>query len=267
MWADPFAAADFPGVMAAAPHVEWVQLPFAGVGPFIPSMNENTIYTCGKGVYAPPVAEHALTLALAGFRDVLRYARTDEWSAQGGRRLAGSNVTILGAGGITEEFLRLLAPFECHTTVVRRSAEPLAGADRTITQADLMSAIPATDLLVIAWALTPETAGVVNAELMAALPSHAWIVNVGRGEHINTADLVRALEANLIGGAGLDVTDPEPLPADHRLWELPNAVITPHTANTLEMGEPLIANRVAQNVERWIAGTPLIGRFDLNLGY
>lgn len=267
IWADPFVPAEFAATIDAAPHVEWIQLPFAGVEPYVPWMDGSREFTCGKGVYAPPVAEHALGLALAGFRHIAGYARTTGWSAQVGRRLQGSRVTILGAGGITEEFLSLLQPFGCQTTVVRRSPTAMAGADRTITQSELADVLPTTDLLLIAWALTPETVGVVNAEVFGQLPAHAWIVNVGRGGHINTDDLVAAARAGAIGGAALDVTDPEPLPDAHPLWTLPNIIITPHTANTLEMGLPLIAERVKQNVARWIAGDPLIGRYDPDLGY
>jgi D-3-phosphoglycerate dehydrogenase len=95
----------------------------------------------------------------------------------------------------------------------------------------------------------------------------AWLVNVARGGHVVTDDLVSALERGVIGGAALDVTDPEPLPAGHPLWGLDNCLITPHVANTWEMAEPLLAERVRQNVERYRRGEPLLGLVDLSAGY
>jgi phosphoglycerate dehydrogenase-like enzyme len=99
------------------------------------------------------------------------------------------------------------------------------------------------------------------------MASHAWLVNVARGGHVVTDDLVAALEEELIGGAGLDVTDPEPLPSGHPLWRLPNCLITPHTANTAEMAEPLLTARIRENVGRYVAGESLVGAVDPDLGY
>ena len=96
---------------------------------------------------------------------------------------------------------------------------------------------------------------------------HAWLVNVARGRHVVTDDLVTALRDGVIGGAGLDVTDPEPLPDGHPLWSLPNCIITPHVGNTPEMAVPLLAERVAANVRRFAAGEELLGPVDADLGY
>ena len=99
------------------------------------------------------------------------------------------------------------------------------------------------------------------------MEEHAWLVNVARGPHVVTDDLVEALRDGAIGGAGLDVTDPEPLPDGHPLWSLPNCVITPHVGNTREMAVPLLSARIAENVRRWAAGEELIGPVDPTLGY
>lgn len=267
VWADPAAADRFGAILADAPHVEWVQLPYAGVETFGHYLDDDHLWTCAKGVYATPVAEHVLTLALAGMRQLGLFTRTPSWGPRIGRNLLGANVTILGGGGIAEEVIRLLEPFGCDITVVRKSAQELRGANRTISSSRLMEVLPRTDVLVVAWALTAETAGAVNAEVMAALPTHSWIINVGRGGHIVTDDLVTALESGAIGGAGLDVTDPEPLPDGHPLWELPNAIITPHVGNTAEMGLPLVISRVEQNVRRWVNGEQPVGIVDPAAGY
>ena len=271
VWADPAGAAVFPTWIAQMPQVRWVQLPYAGIENFARYLDHDRVWTCGKGVYAEPVAEHVLALALAGFRNVHAYAKADHWGTKVGRNLLGARVTILGAGGITDSLLRLLAPFGCHTTVVRRQASPVAGATRTIAAADLDDALPDTDLLVVAWALTAETRGRVNASTFDLLPDHAWVINVGRGRHIVTSDLVEALASGAIGGAALDVTDPEPLPNDHPLWSMPNCIITPHVGNTPDMGRPLLAARVGDNVRRFVADPAnlgaLIGLVDVHAGY
>jgi phosphoglycerate dehydrogenase-like enzyme len=100
-----------------------------------------------------------------------------------------------------------------------------------------------------------------------AMQSHAWLVNVGRGKQIVTDDLVWALKTGEIGGAALDVTDPEPLPVGHPLWSMPNCIITPHVGNTAEMVPPLLALRIAENVRRFAAGEQLIGIIDQTVGY
>lgn len=256
-------------LLDAEPDVEWVQLPFAGVDPYlevIRSHPERT-WTCGKGVYAEPVAEHALGLALAGLRQLAAYARAPSWSAQAGTNLLGARVVVLGGGGIAESLLRLLFPFRGHVTVVRRQPRPMQGADAVVGPDELDAALRGADLVVVALALTPETAGVLDRRRLELLAPHAWVVNVARGQHIVTDDLVAVLAEGRIGGAALDVTDPEPLPADHPLWSEPRCLITPHTANTMAMAVPLLGERVRENVRRRLAREPLLGPVDIGAGY
>ena len=111
------------------------------------------------------------------------------------------------------------------------------------------------------------TAGVLDARTLALLAPGAAVVNVARGGHIVTDDLVAALRSGQVGSAGLDVTDPEPLPEGHPLWALPNVIITPHVGNTPEMAVPLLSARMAANVRRWASGEPLIGVVDPDAGY
>ncbi len=144
----------------------------------------------------------------------------------------------------------------------------MEGVDRVVAADDDWHALlPDTDLLVLALALTDETVGIVGARELDLLPDHAWLVNVARGRHVDTEALVAALDAGRLGGAGLDVTDPEPLPDGHPLWGRDDVIISPHTANTPEMGRPLLARRVTENVRRWIAGEDLLGLVDPSLGY
>ncbi len=266
VWADPTQADSFPTLIASAPHLRWVQLPYAGIESFAGYLDPRFVWTCGKGVYAPPVAEHVLALALTALRNMRAYATATTWSAPAGRNLIGARVAVIGGGGICEALLALLAPFGCTVTVVRRSSRPIAGA-RVVGPDDTLDAVGPADIVVLALALTDSTRGLVDARFLATMQPHAWLINVARGGHVVTDDLVASLQAGSIGGAALDVTDPEPLPDGHPLWSLPNCIITPHVANTPDMGLPLIAARVRDNVARFVSGRPLLGIVDLAAGY
>lgn len=265
VWAEPAAPQDLP--TAVHDGIDWVQLPYAGIEPFIDLLDRDRLWTCGKGVYARPVAEHVLALTLAALHNLAPYARAHTWTGPVGRNLHGANVLVLGGGGITEELLALLAPFRCEVTVLRRTATPMAGADHVGTLEDLDARLTDADVVVLALAVTPETIGVIGAPQLAAMRDDALIVNVARGVHIDTPALVEALTAGSIGGACLDVTDPEPLPDAHALWDLDNCLITPHVGNTPAMGLELLAERVADNVARYAKGEALLGPVDLDLGY
>ncbi len=267
VWADPSDPAGLRRLLDRSPTVQWVQLPWAGVEPYVGVLDHDRIWTAGKGVYAEEVAEHALGLALGGMRNIADYARSQTWGPPVGVSLHGARVTILGAGGIAESLVRLLGPFRCRVTVVRRRETPFTGAERTARPADLPSILPDTDLLVLALALTPETHHIIDHTTLAMLPRHAWLVNVARGQHVVTDDLVAALKAGAIAGAALDVTDPEPLPDGHPLWTIPRCIITPHIANTPEMAKPVLMRRVSENVRRFAAGEPLLGVVDVDAGY
>lgn len=249
------------------PHVKWVQLPFAGIENFLGVIDEHRVWSCGKGVYAEPVAEHAIALALAGMRNVADYARQVKWSGPVGRNLLNANVTIVGGGGITESLIRLLTAFQCSITVVRRNDDHIEGADTVVGVEHLVDALVGADVVFLALSLTSETEGLIGRPELEIMESHAWLVNVARGKHIVTDDLVWALQNGIIGGAALDVTDPEPLPEGHPLWSLPNCIVTPHIGNTPEMAVPLLSERITENVKRYIADVPLIGLVDVRNGY
>jgi phosphoglycerate dehydrogenase-like enzyme len=269
VWAEPSRADLLPQMLDENPGIRWVQLPYAGIEPFLPMLQErpNLIWTCGKGVYSEPVAEHALALALAGLRNLHVYGRAKQWGNPQGKNLFGARVTILGGGGITEFLLKYLEPFKCRITVIRKNIQQMPGSSDVTSLANLSQKLPETDVLILALALTPETEGIISSKELSLLPSHAWLINVARGKHIVTDDLVDALLAKSIGGAALDVTDPEPLGIDHPLWTIDNCIITPHVGNTPEMGLPLLAERVTKNVRARVNGEQLVGLVDVKAGY
>jgi len=272
VWAIPKHPERLETLLAEHPDIEWVQLPFAGIETFTYLMDDGRTWTCGKGVYADPVAELALTLLLAGMRGVGTYARRVSWEKADanelGHNLIGARVTILGGGGIARSLIRLLSGFGVTTTALRRRADDaVPGADRTLGLDRLHGALADADAVVLALAMTPETRGIIDAAALDAMGDHAWLVNVARGPHVVTDDLVDALVDHRIGGAGLDVTDPEPLPDGHPLWSLPNVIVTPHVGNTPAMAVPLLGARVTKNVRRFAVGDELIGLVDPDLGY
>lgn len=267
VWTDPKDAAGLRRLLDDQPDIGWVQLPWAGIEPFVDVLDHDRRWTCGKGVYADPVAEQALMLALVGLRGMATYAHASTWEGPTGHNLIGARVVIVGGGGITESLLGLLEPFRCETVIVRRSDRPLPGASRTVTLGELDDELPEADLVVLAVALTAETEGLFDERRLRLLPPHAWLVNVARGRHVVTDDLVRVLQDGAIGGAGLDVVDPEPLPDGHPLWALENCFITPHVGNTPDMAVPLLSARVRENVRRFISGDELLGPVDVAAGY
>jgi phosphoglycerate dehydrogenase-like enzyme len=249
------------------PGIRWVQLPLAGVEGFGDIIDDDRVWTCAKGVYAEPVAELVLSLGLAGLRRLGSYSRSSTWTGKEGRNLLGARVTIIGGGGITESLLRLLQPFGCHVTVVRNRVQDMPGADVVLESDRFVDSLPGADLVVLALALTRGTEGFIGRGELESMERHAWLVNVARGKHIVTDDLVWALENDVIGGAALDVTDPEPLPDGHPLWSLPNCIITPHVAVTPAMAQPLLLERITANVRRFAEGDDLIGLIDPHAGY
>lgn len=269
VWAVPDDAEALGAVLDANPGIRWVQLPWAGIERQVEVVRAHPerIWTCAKGVYADPVAELALALLLAGLRGLGEYARATTWRRPRGVNLLGARVVIAGGGGITESLLRMLAPFGCDVTVVRRHPVPMHGAASVVGAHALPGAMSGADALILALPLTPETDGLLDRRHLDLLAEHAWVVNVARGRHIVTDDLVAALRDGSIGGAGLDVTDPEPLPDGHPLWTMPNVLLTPHVGNTPEMAVPLLSARLTENLRRWAAGEPLLGLVDVGLGY
>ena len=269
VWTETAAAEPLGRVLDDHAGLHWVQLPWAGVEPYVDVIrgHADRTWTCGKGVYAEPVAEHALALALAAMRGLGHYARATSWTWQRGHNLLGARVTIVGGGGIAESLLRLFGPFGCDVTVVRRNPRPMAGATRVVDGDRLDEALAGAELVVLALPLLPGTVGLIDRRRLELLAPDACLVNVARGRHVVTADLVGALGDGTLGSAGLDVTDPEPLPDGHPLWALPNAIVTPHTANTQEMALPLLSARITDNVRRWIADEPLVGPVDPIAGY
>lgn len=256
-------------ILDATPSIRWVQLPSAGIETYAAPMaaHPDKTWTSAKGAYAKPVAEHALALTLALLRHLPERAVAKSWGQPAGTSLHGLTATVIGAGGIGLEILRLFKAFDMHVDIVRRTSLPVQGARRTTTTQHLGELLPQADIVVIAAALTADSSNLIGESELRAMKPESILVNVARGGLINTKALVEALAQKRIGGAGLDVTEPEPLPVGHPLWQEPRALITPHTADTLEMIRPLFAARVRNNVLHLRSGEDLEGIVDPKAGY
>ena len=273
IWLSEKRADELAQILVDYPQISWVQLPWAGVDGFAEifrNLNHDSapVFTSAKGSYAEPVAEHALMLTLSVLREVPSKARAAQWATQRtGLSLFNNNVVIMGAGGITTELLTLLAPFRTTVTVVRRKPEPLPGAHTTVTLAELDSVLPAADVVIVAAAATDDTRNILNERTLALLPAHAVVINIARGSLVDTDALLNAVRAEKLWGVGLDVTQPEPLPADHPLWSEPRCVITSHSADTPLMTAHLLASRISDNVAAFLAKQSLRGVVDTRAGY
>ncbi|RKR73924.1 phosphoglycerate dehydrogenase-like enzyme [Frondihabitans australicus] len=273
MWLSHRAVDELDEVLQAHPGIEWVQMPMAGVDMFAGVMAKyadrpKPLWTSAKGAYSEPVAEHALALALGLLRVFPERVRAESWATvPKGISLYGLNVVIVGAGGIALEIMRLLEPFDTTVTIVRRSTTPVAGASRTVAASSLAEVLPDADVVIVAAAMTTDTSKMFGATEFALMKESAILVNIARGGLVDTDALVEALRSERLWGAGLDVTDPEPLPDGHPLWTEPRALITPHQADTPEMTAPLLAERIRHNVRALAGDGEFIGVVDPAAGY
>ena len=269
-WFDMYARADMAEVMRLATKLKWLNSVFAGVEAFPLDMlaERGVVLTNGAGINAVPIAEYVVMLMLAqckGYREVVRAQDRHEWlkDSPGKRELFGSRALILGYGAIGQEVEKRLAGFGMEVSKVRRSTGP-----GTLGPDEWRARLGEFDWIVISVPATPETEGMIGAAELAAMKADAVLVNVARGSVIDQPALVDALAEGRIGGALLDVTTPEPLPADHPLWDLENAQVTMHlTGRAQNRMFERSATRFLENLGRYHRGEPLEPRVDYTLGY
>lgn len=267
IWTDYSDPNGLKELLAKNPQLEFVQLPFAGVDAFQEVLDAPVRFACAKGSYREPVAEHALMLAMALGRVIPERVRANSWGRKFAASLYDANILIVGAGGITEELIKQLVPFRCNITVVRNRSSDLPGATTTVLLPELDKHLPDADWVFLACSLTDSTRNLFNLERFSKMKESAYLVNVARGPVVNTMDLVHALNEGLISGAGVDVTDPEPLPHGHPLWSANNVIITPHTADTNDQVVRLFSIRIKENLAAFKGLGDWVGLVDPELGY
>ncbi len=272
IWVGGANPADVAAVVS--PTHRWVSLSFAGIERYLDAgvIDTDRVWTCTRGVYAEGCAEHAVALLLACARRLAECARATTWIRRPGARLAGERVVVLGTGTMGQAVARMLDAIGAVPVGVSRSGAPAAHFAEVRTGEALLDELRVARGLVVTVPSTAETKGLVGAEVLDAIGPDGYLVNVSRGDIVDTDALVDALSAGRLGAAGLDVTEPEPLPDGHPLWTLPTALITPHVANPAT-DRPFSAHRaeylahVAANTAAFVAGRPLEGVIDPNRGY
>ena len=254
----------------SAEKLKWLNSIYAGLDflPFDVLRERGTIITNGAGINALTIAEYVVMGMLTiskGYREVVRAQDRHEWllDSPGKRELAGSKALVLGYGAIGKLIEARLAAFDVAVTKVRRSP----GAD-TLGPDQWRARLSEFDWVILAVPATPETDAMIGANELAAMKPDAVLLNIARGAVVDQAALIDALREKRIAAAFLDVTTPEPLPADSPLWTLPNAHITMHlSGRAQDKMFARAAERFVANLHRWGRGEPVEPRFDLDLGY
>jgi phosphoglycerate dehydrogenase-like enzyme len=269
-WVDQQRAAVAGEIAARGERLKWLSTLYAGVNAFPLDLlrRRGVTVTNGAGINAVTVAEYAvmgMLVAAKRFDQVVRLADRRQWSVEppGRAELAGSAALILGYGTIGRMIGERLAAFDMAVTGVTRS-----GRDGTLTPDQWRDRLGGTDWLVLAAPSTAETRALIGREELAAMKPGAWLVNIARGDMVDTPALIAALESGHLGGAFLDTVDPEPLPPDDPLWSAPNTIHSMHLAGRSQTGMFRRAARLfLDNLAAYRAGRPLANIVDLDAGY
>lgn len=264
-----------PDLFRAASKLQWVQVYSAGVEHYLfpEFVDSPVVLTNCKIIQGPEIADHAMALLLSLTRDLYKTipARTsEEWSR--GRHdpieLRGKTAVIIGVGGIGSQIAQRAHAFGMNVIGVDPKEMPLNPyVSRMIFPDRLDSALPLADVVFVSAPLTPQSQGMVGARQFELMKKGAYFIAVSRGKLYDTQALVKALDSRHLAGAGLDVTNPEPLPKGHSLWKFENVVITPHIAG---QSDGIAERRMAlikENIARFVKGEPLENVVDKKKGY
>ncbi len=262
-------------ILAAAPRLRWMHTPSAGVDNLlIPELLERNIeLTNSAGVHAIPIAEFVMMFMLGHVkraRDLATLTSADDWARVKSLRLGelhGKTLLILGMGQIGQALARRAAAFGMRVYGSRRRPQPLDGVEQVVGEGAWRDLLPQADYIVIALPLTEATSGMVDAAAFARMKPDAYLINIARGQIIDTAALLAALHEGRIAGAGLDALPEEPLPPEHPLWTAPNVWITPHISWSSPHMPMRTIDVFLENLRRYRAGEPLINLVDKQAGY
>ncbi|MSU73297.1 MAG: D-2-hydroxyacid dehydrogenase [Opitutus sp.] len=273
--ADGFYGTPTPELLRAARRLRWIQVASAGIeGYRFPELLESHItLTNAKVIYGSHLADHLMAFILAFNRNLPQLWRCQQrevWEPRSNLRameIGGETLLIVGLGGTGLGLAKRAAAFGMRILAVTRSAKPPAAGVEQISGMDTLPALlPQADHVALCCALTPETRHLLSDREFALMRPTAFIHNVTRGGVIDQEALVRALRAGKIAGAGLDVTDPEPLPAGHPLWGMPNVLITAHTSGHSPHSDDRMFELFAENLRRFATGQPLLNVVDKRVG-
>jgi phosphoglycerate dehydrogenase-like enzyme len=243
-----------PELLDALPRLRLVQLMSAGAEKFVGRLPERITLCNARGAHTPSTAEWAVTAMLAAQRGIPHFTRQQDagrWAPRTEHSLVGARVLVVGAGDIGRTIGRMIAGFDVEITWVARTAREGVHAF-----GELPRLLPHADVVVLIVPVTPETTGMVDAAFLAAMKDDALLVNAARGVVVDTDALVAELSSGRLRAA-LDVTEPEPLPAGHPLWTVPNLLLTPHVGGAVPETNARATAAVTEQLERVLAGRPL----------
>lgn len=258
-----------PRDLAGCRSLRWLQTWSAGVAPYLAPgvLPEGCMLTSAVGCYGPAVSEHMLSAALSLMKRLPAYRDNQNarrWADEGTvKSFDGSTVLLLGTGDIGSHFARMAQALGAHTVGLNRHPDrPVAGMDELHPLAQLDAWLPRADVVAMSLPETPETYHLMDARRLALMKPDAILINAGRGSGVDNLALAETLKAGRLWGAGLDVTEPEPLPEDHPLWECGNLLLTPHSAggDKLDATVRRIAALALENLKAYLAGGELRNR-------
>lgn len=273
LFAYDFLSRAVPDAWHAAGSLRWLHVAAAGVDPVLsPDVRASDVtVTNSRGVFDEAIAEYVLAQVLSLAKDLpgsLHRQRDHRWEHRESERVAGTRALVVGTGPIGRATARLLRAAGLRVRGAGRRARPQDPDFGSVVGPEgIRRALGEADWVVAVAPLTDATRGMFDAAAFAAMSPHARFINVGRGELVRTDDLVAALRAGRIAGAALDVTDPEPLPVGHELWDLPGVVVTPHSSGDFVGWRDALVELFADNFLRWVEGRPLRNVVDKSLGY
>lgn len=260
---------------AQATRLQWVQTTWAGMeGMLTPEAKAHPAVITNARIHAEPITEHLFGMLLAltrGLHLACRQQPTGAWDSSAMRAevqlLSGKTLGILGLGTIGRRVAEIGQAFGMRILGMRRHPQPTPPAERVYPMEEKLAMLAQCDVIVDLLPLTPATRHFMDAAAFSVLKPTAILLNAGRGATVDTTALVQALRAGQLHGAALDVTDPEPLPADHPLWTLPHVIITPHYAGSFPGYAESAARLFLKNLARFLHGQPLLNIVDKQAGY
>ncbi|MEY8318876.1 D-2-hydroxyacid dehydrogenase [Oscillospiraceae bacterium 50-58] len=253
-----------PERMKDAVHLKWFQTMWAGTEEYDGFLPENILFTSSSGSNSRSVAEHMLTSLLAVCRRLPTYLdsqRAHVWKDEGPMKtILGGTVLVLGAGHVGSDFAKLCQGLGAKTIGLKRTVNgPVEGFDEVRTMDELDVLLPQADTVALTLPHSPQTVKLMNGDRIARMKDDAILISAGRGSVLDQDALVKAMRSGKLWGAALDVTDPEPLPPDSPLWDVPNLLLTPHVAGgmRLEITRRKCVEMAQDNLRRYLAGEEL----------
>jgi phosphoglycerate dehydrogenase-like enzyme len=277
--ADAFIGNISPAEVRAGKNLKWVQVMSAGVENVLfmsggsDLRESNIVLTNNKIVQGPEIADHAMAMLLTLSRNLRKYIADDQQENWDGRRyegieLNGKNAVVIGVGGIGMQIATRAWAFGMNVIGVDPEDKPFSPFLKKVVKPDqLDEVLPQADVVFISTPHTEKSHKMMGAHEFELLKPHSYFVAVSRGGIYDMGGLVKALDSKVLAGAGVDVTDPEPLPKGHALWKFNNVVITPHIAGRSDRDNERMVGTIKENIKRFVDGKPLINVVDKQKGY